>query len=293
MRGRRPRAERDRSSCSGAWSTSRCRGRGGARRVPLPAAGDDPPVRPRTPGRGRRDPASGGSPPRLLPRRGRGRRPEGSGRALLRAAEIELDNLRAALASGLRDEPRAALRTAVALWPLWMRRGYFTEGSRLLEAALAADPAPTPLRARGLRGRIGARGAPGATGADHRPGRGGARDPRRARATRAPSRARCCTAGCWSRRGPRTPPRARPWTRRSPRPSGWARRSWPRSRVTHRAWRRTARGDDDEARRLIEEGLDLLAAPTGLRQLGLGDDHRPGDRPRRARADPRCTSRTR
>src|SRR5207237_6597842 len=59
-------------------------------------------------------------------------------------------NLRAALASGLRDDPRCALRTAVALWQLWMRRGYFTEGSGLLDAALAADPAPTPLRARGL-----------------------------------------------------------------------------------------------------------------------------------------------
>ena len=76
--------------------------------------------------------------------------PRGAGERFFEPVEVELDNLRAALASGLRDDPRCALRTAVALWHLWMRRGYFTEGSRLLDAALAADPAPTPLRARGL-----------------------------------------------------------------------------------------------------------------------------------------------
>ncbi len=63
---------------------------------------------------------------------------------------MDLDNLRAALASGLRDDPRCALHIAVALWPLWMRRGYFTEGARLLDAALAADTEPTQLRARGV-----------------------------------------------------------------------------------------------------------------------------------------------
>src|SRR5437764_5252988 len=56
-----------------------------------------------------------------------GANPQSAGERFFEAAELELDNLRAALASGLRDDPRCAMRTAVALWPLWMRRGYFTE----------------------------------------------------------------------------------------------------------------------------------------------------------------------
>jgi predicted ATPase len=76
--------------------------------------------------------------------------PQVAGERAFEATEVELDNLRAALASGLRDDPRCALQTAVALWQLWMRRGHFTEGSSLLDAALAANPAPTPLRAQGL-----------------------------------------------------------------------------------------------------------------------------------------------
>jgi predicted ATPase/DNA-binding SARP family transcriptional activator len=64
--------------------------------------------------------------------------------------ELDLDNLRAAVASGVRDDPETALRTVMALWPVWMRRGYFTEGARLLDAALAVCPQPTPLRARAL-----------------------------------------------------------------------------------------------------------------------------------------------
>jgi predicted ATPase/DNA-binding SARP family transcriptional activator len=76
--------------------------------------------------------------------------PDVAGERFFERAELDLDNLRAALASGLRDDPRCALRMAVALWPLWMIRGYFTEGSRLLAAALAADDEATPLRARAL-----------------------------------------------------------------------------------------------------------------------------------------------
>jgi predicted ATPase/DNA-binding SARP family transcriptional activator len=64
--------------------------------------------------------------------------------------EAEHDDLRAALASAIRDDPPAALRLARALWWFWMARGYFVEGSRWFDDALAAAPAPTPERARAL-----------------------------------------------------------------------------------------------------------------------------------------------
>jgi predicted ATPase/DNA-binding SARP family transcriptional activator len=64
--------------------------------------------------------------------------------------ERDHDNLRAALASGLEHDPRTALRLAVALWWFWVARGYFAEGSRWMEAALAVQPEPTELRARAL-----------------------------------------------------------------------------------------------------------------------------------------------
>lgn len=62
----------------------------------------------------------------------------------------EHDNLRAALewAAASRDT-EAALRIASALWWFWYVRGYFTEGLRWFEAALAAD-APAALRCRAL-----------------------------------------------------------------------------------------------------------------------------------------------
>jgi predicted ATPase/DNA-binding SARP family transcriptional activator len=66
------------------------------------------------------------------------------------ALEVEHDNLRAALASGLGDDPAEALRLAVSLWRFWLARGHFAEGSRWLEATLAAAPERTPLRARAL-----------------------------------------------------------------------------------------------------------------------------------------------
>jgi predicted ATPase/DNA-binding SARP family transcriptional activator len=66
------------------------------------------------------------------------------------ALDVEHDNLRAALSSGLADDPAAALRLAVSLWRFWLARGHFAEGSRWLEATLAAAPEPTPLRARAL-----------------------------------------------------------------------------------------------------------------------------------------------
>jgi predicted ATPase len=66
------------------------------------------------------------------------------------AVEAEHDNLRAALSSGLSEDPAAALRLAVSLWRFWLARGHFSEGSRWLEASLAAAPERTPLRAQAL-----------------------------------------------------------------------------------------------------------------------------------------------
>jgi hypothetical protein len=62
----------------------------------------------------------------------------------------EHDNLRAALASGLAEDPAAALRLAVSLWRFWLARGDFSEASRWLAATLAAAPEPTASRARAL-----------------------------------------------------------------------------------------------------------------------------------------------
>ena len=53
-------------------------------------------------------------------------------------------------ASAIRRDPPAALRLAAALWWFWMARGYFVEGGRRLEEALAAAPGPDPERARAL-----------------------------------------------------------------------------------------------------------------------------------------------
>jgi tetratricopeptide (TPR) repeat protein len=41
------------------------------------------------------------------------------------------------------------------MWPMWMAGSHFQEGSRRLEAALAAAPAPTELRAEALRAACG------------------------------------------------------------------------------------------------------------------------------------------
>jgi tetratricopeptide (TPR) repeat protein len=66
------------------------------------------------------------------------------------ALDVEHDNLRAALSSGLAEDPEVALQLAVSLWRFWLARGHFAEGSRWLEATLAAAPERTPLRARAL-----------------------------------------------------------------------------------------------------------------------------------------------
>jgi len=64
--------------------------------------------------------------------------------------DLERDNLRAALASALGDDPQAALRLAAGLWRFWLMRGYLAEGYRWLTAALAAAPEHTAARARAL-----------------------------------------------------------------------------------------------------------------------------------------------
>ncbi|HEY4278808.1 MAG TPA: BTAD domain-containing putative transcriptional regulator [Conexibacter sp.] len=64
--------------------------------------------------------------------------------------EAEHDDLRAALASAIRDDPPSALELASHLWWFWMARGLFVEGSRWLDEALGAAPEPTAARARAL-----------------------------------------------------------------------------------------------------------------------------------------------
>jgi predicted ATPase/DNA-binding SARP family transcriptional activator len=60
--------------------------------------------------------------------------------------EEEHDDLRLALASAIRHEPAAGLLLARSLWWFWMARGYFAEGSRWLEAALAGTAETDPTR---------------------------------------------------------------------------------------------------------------------------------------------------
>jgi len=64
--------------------------------------------------------------------------------------EAEHDNMRAALASGIRHAPSSALDLACSLWWFWMARGHFSEALRWLDAALAAAPERTAARARAL-----------------------------------------------------------------------------------------------------------------------------------------------
>ncbi|HST55496.1 MAG TPA: BTAD domain-containing putative transcriptional regulator [Solirubrobacteraceae bacterium] len=68
----------------------------------------------------------------------------------LRRLDLERDNLRAALASALVDDPQLALRLTVALWRFWLMRGYLAEGYRWLDASLTAAPEHTADRARAL-----------------------------------------------------------------------------------------------------------------------------------------------
>jgi predicted ATPase/DNA-binding SARP family transcriptional activator len=60
--------------------------------------------------------------------------------------ELDHDNLRAALESGLHRDPQSALRLAANTWRFWLDRNYFTEGARRLRAVLDAAPETTELR---------------------------------------------------------------------------------------------------------------------------------------------------
>ena len=69
-----------------------------------------------------------------------------------RLLDPEHDNLREALRSSLARDPETALRLAVSLWRYWLVRGYYSEGRRWLDAAVALAPAASELRARALMG---------------------------------------------------------------------------------------------------------------------------------------------
>ncbi len=71
---------------------------------------------------------------------------EGSHSRDVTALDLEHDNLRAALASGLAEDPEAALMLATTVWRMWLDRTYLTEGARYLGAALSATTKPTPAR---------------------------------------------------------------------------------------------------------------------------------------------------
>jgi predicted ATPase/Tfp pilus assembly protein PilF len=68
----------------------------------------------------------------------------------LATLELDHDNLRAALDSGMQRNPQGALRLAANVWRFWLDRNYFTEGARRLHAVLDAAPEATELRVRAL-----------------------------------------------------------------------------------------------------------------------------------------------
>jgi predicted ATPase/DNA-binding CsgD family transcriptional regulator len=71
----------------------------------------------------------------------------------LNVLETDHNNLRAALAFLIADDPQAALHLAGTLCSFWLERGYLDEGRRWVAAALDAAPAPPPaLEAKALLG---------------------------------------------------------------------------------------------------------------------------------------------
>jgi predicted ATPase/DNA-binding SARP family transcriptional activator len=69
-----------------------------------------------------------------------------------RLLDPEHDNLREVLRSSLARDPETSLRLAASVWRYWLVRGYYSEGRRWLDAALALAPAASEVRARALMG---------------------------------------------------------------------------------------------------------------------------------------------
>jgi predicted ATPase/DNA-binding SARP family transcriptional activator len=80
-----------------------------------------------------------------------------------RRVASELDDLRAALERSIASEPQSALELAANLWAYWLWDGHLVEGRSWLEAALAAVPDRTSLRARALVGLCALAGRAGDT----------------------------------------------------------------------------------------------------------------------------------
>jgi tetratricopeptide (TPR) repeat protein len=69
-----------------------------------------------------------------------------------RLLDLEHDNLREALRSSLARDPETGLRLAASMWRYWLVRGFYSEGRRWLDAAVALAPAASELHARALMG---------------------------------------------------------------------------------------------------------------------------------------------
>ncbi|HEU4975526.1 MAG TPA: BTAD domain-containing putative transcriptional regulator [Baekduia sp.] len=73
----------------------------------------------------------------------------------LAVLEAHHDDLRAALGFALRAEPATALLLATHLWRFWLARSWFVEGTRWMDAVLAAAPDPTRPRVEALLAAAG------------------------------------------------------------------------------------------------------------------------------------------
>jgi predicted ATPase/DNA-binding SARP family transcriptional activator len=73
---------------------------------------------------------------------------EGTQGRSLEALELDHDNIRAALDSGLLRDPQSALLLTSRFWRFWLDRNFFTEGVRRVRAVLETTPEATELRAR-------------------------------------------------------------------------------------------------------------------------------------------------